>query len=64
MVWGCHISIKKLSALGIGLGVTKTQRKITINTNKDMCETRVAKNESNGSLSSYRHFTKYLVGVN
>jgi hypothetical protein len=55
---------KKLSALGTKLDNLETQQKITIDVSKDMCETTLAKNESNDNSSSHTHFIEYLACVN
>jgi hypothetical protein len=58
-----RIAIEKLSVLGTGLDILKTQRKTTIDVSKNTCETTVAKNELKYGSSPHSHFTKYIAGV-
>jgi hypothetical protein len=41
----------------------ETQRKTTIDTSQDTCETTVAKNESQNNSSPLAYFTEHLTGV-
>jgi hypothetical protein len=58
-----YIAIKKLLAIGTGLGTTETQRKTAVDASKVTCESKAAKNELKGSSSSHKHFIEHLVGV-